>query len=118
VRAVVIRKIPATIPVASTDLVSRNTQKVTANQVVKLMTDTSNVLTSSWMKVRSVLLFRSRVRIELDMFWSPWVYLPPKSTSHSLETHRLRYIPYTRSLVPRVAITHPIPPGLDGSKGK
>jgi hypothetical protein len=33
--AVVTKKIPATMPVAGTDLVSRNTQNVTANQVVK-----------------------------------------------------------------------------------
>jgi hypothetical protein len=44
--AVVSRKIPATIPVASTELVSRNTQNVTANHIVKLMTDTSSELTT------------------------------------------------------------------------
>ena len=45
---------PATMPVANTDLVSRNTQKVTANQTVKLMTETSRVLTSRCTKARSL----------------------------------------------------------------
>ncbi len=38
---------PATIPVASTDRVSRKTQNVMANQTVKFITETSKVLTSS-----------------------------------------------------------------------
>ena len=56
---------PATIPVASTDLVSRKTQNVIANQTVKLMTDTSSVLTSRCTKVRSVLRLRSSTRVLL-----------------------------------------------------
>ena len=54
---------PATIPVAKTDLVSRNTQKVIANQTVKLMTETSSVLTSRCTKARSLPLLRSRARV-------------------------------------------------------
>ena len=46
------RKIPAISPVAKTDLVSRYTQNVTANQTVKFMTDTTRVLSSRWRNVR------------------------------------------------------------------
>ena len=46
------RKIPAIMPVANTDLVSRYTQNVTANQTVKFMTDTTRVLSSRWRNVR------------------------------------------------------------------
>jgi hypothetical protein len=46
VSAVITRKMPAITPVAKTDFVCRYVQKVTANQTVKLMTDTSSVFTS------------------------------------------------------------------------
>src|SRR5215218_3716595 len=46
------RKIPAISPVANTDLVSRYTQKVTANHTVKLITDTTRVLSSRCRNVR------------------------------------------------------------------
>ena len=46
------RKIPAISPVAKTDLVSRYTQNVTANQTVKFMTDTTSVLSSRCRNVR------------------------------------------------------------------
>jgi hypothetical protein len=65
------RKIPATIPVASTEWVSRNTQNVTANHIVKLMTDTSSVLTNRCTNVRSVLRLKSMARALLDMMWTP-----------------------------------------------
>jgi hypothetical protein len=64
--------VPATIPVASTDLVSKNTQNVTANHTVKLMTETSSVLTSRCAKARSALLLRSRARVlVVDMKRTP-----------------------------------------------
>ncbi len=44
VRLVATRKMPAMMPVAITERVSRNTQNVTANQTVKFTTDTVNVL--------------------------------------------------------------------------
>jgi hypothetical protein len=69
--AVVSRKIPASIPVASTEWVSRNTQNVTANHIVKLMTDTSSVLTNRCTNVRSVLRLKSMARALLDMMWTP-----------------------------------------------
>ncbi len=59
VSAVATRKIPAMIPVAATDPVSRNTQKVTANHTVKLTTDTTRVLTSRCAKTRCVPCRRS-----------------------------------------------------------
>ena len=46
------RKIPAISPVANTDRVSRYTQNVTANQTVKLMTETTRVLSSRCRNVR------------------------------------------------------------------
>ena len=47
------RKMPATMPVANTERVSRKTQNVMANQTVKLITDTSRVLTSRCRNARS-----------------------------------------------------------------
>ena len=48
------------MPVASTDRVSRNTQKVIANQTVKLMTETISVFTSRCRNVRCAARPRSR----------------------------------------------------------
>ena len=80
---------PATIPVASTDLVSRNTQKVTANQTVKLMTDTSSVLTSRCTNARSVLLLRSSARVlVVDMRKELPSADPTMLTRLGFQTHR------------------------------
>ena len=79
------KKMPATIPVASTDLVSRNTQKVTANQTVKLMTETRSVFTSRCGSARAVLLLRSSARVlVVDMRKRA-----PVSRSHGLDLPRL-----------------------------
>ena len=51
--AVQTRKIPATMPVASTDCVSMKIQNVMANQTVKFITDTIKTLSSRCRNVRS-----------------------------------------------------------------
>src|SRR5688572_20462998 len=69
------RKIPEITPVANTDLVSRYTQKVTANQTVKFMTETTRVLSSRWRKVRCVPVRRSSAGVVVVMV-TPWRWVP------------------------------------------
>ncbi len=61
------RKIPEMSPVANTDPVSRNTQNVTANHTVMLMTETTRVLSSTWRNVRSGPARRSGAGAVFDM---------------------------------------------------
>ena len=60
---------------ANTDLVSRYTQKVTANQTVKFMTETTRVLSSRWRNVRCVPVRRSSAG-ELSVMASPGRSVP------------------------------------------
>ena len=71
--AVQTRKMPATMPVASTDCVSMKTQNVMANQTVKFITDTIKTLISRCRNVRSPWWDRSSTgAFALLMTLPPW----------------------------------------------
>ena len=78
------RKIPEISPVANTDRVSRYTQKVTANQTVKLMTETTRVLSSRCRNVRCGPVRRSSAVAVLVMA-PPRRWLPASFPSCKLE---------------------------------
>ncbi len=92
--AVQTRKMPATMPVASTDCVSMKIQNVMANQTVKFITDTIKTLSSRCRNVRSPRLRKIQHRC-----------LRPAHGSSSL-----RVLPvgtrYVRGLTLRVPKTH------------
>ena len=77
---------PATIPVASTDRVSKNTQNVMANQTVKFITETIKVLTSRCRNVRSDAWLRSMAGVFFLALPGPW-----SEWTRSSVTRRLQY---------------------------
>ena len=82
------RKIPAISPVANTDLVSRYTQNVTANQTVKLMTETTRVLSSRCRKVRCGPVRRSSAAADFGMAISfPLAACSHRASSSGLEVN-------------------------------
>ena len=84
VPAMATRNIPAITPVANTERVSRYTQKVTANQTVKLTTDTTRVLTSRCRNVRCGPVRRSSA-VAVLVTAPPRRWLPASFPSCKLE---------------------------------
>src|SRR5690349_6438697 len=96
------RKIPEISPVATTDLVSRYTQKVTANHTVKLITETTRVLRSRCTKIRCGPVRRSGAG-------AVWVTAPPGAEVHRAARGDLRsrgFAPHSTGTTARSGRTH------------